>query len=177
VEPEDPERPPARAVVNHVGLTVPDLDAALAWYQEVLGFTLLTPPAELDAADPQLGAALEEMLGPRVRRFRMAHLSSANGVGIQMFEFIDPPSRPRDDPTAFWELGLFHLCVADADIERLAARIEASGGQRSTVWRQIPDAPYAACYCTDPFGNVIEINSHGYEETRTFLEDGYRSGT
>ena len=23
----------------------------------------------------------------------------------------------------------------------------------------------------DPFGNVIEINSHGYEETRTFLAD------
>ena len=159
------------AALNHVGITVPDLDEALRWYVEVLGFTVLTAPVEMVTVDPQLGEALEEMLGPKVRGFRMAHLSAANGVGIQMFEFLDPAPAPALEPDAFWRTGIFHICVTDPDIEGLAARIEASGGRRSRVWRQIPDTPYAAAYCADPWGNVIEINSHGYEETRTFLMD------
>lgn len=159
------------AAVNHVGISVPDLAGALRWYEDVLGFRVLTPPVQMDAEDPQLGEALREMLGPAVRRFKMAHLRSANGVGLQMFEFVDPPAAPAAEAGAYWRTGIFHLCVTDPDIEGLAARIEAAGGRRSRVWRQIPGAPYAAAYCADPFGNVIEINSHGYEETRTFLMD------
>jgi len=159
-------------MVNHIGVSVPDLDAALRWYQDVLGFALLTPPVEMDATDPQLGEALAEMLGPRVKRFRMAHLNGANSVGLQMFEFLDPANEEPADPGAHWRTGIFHICVEDPDIEGLAARIEACGGRRSQVWRQIPGATYAAAYCADPWGNVIEINSHGYEETRTFLTDG-----
>ena len=70
--------------LNHVGLAVPDLDAALVWYQEVLGFVLLTAPVEMRADDPQLGVALVAMLGPRVRRFRIAHLTMGNGVSQSM---------------------------------------------------------------------------------------------
>lgn len=155
--------------INHIGLSVPDIDAAIAWYGDVLGFRLVTPPAEMDTTDPQLGAALEEMMGPRTKRFRMAHMISGNGVGIQLFEYLDPHSRPPADPEAFWEHGFFHICVTDPDPEGLSARIAESGGRAGSVWRQIPGNDYAAAYCADPFGNVIEINSHGYEETRTFL--------
>ena len=85
------------------------------------------------ADDPGLGSALQEMLGPRVKRFRIAHLTAGNGVGLQLFEFAE------------------------------------SGGRSSEVFGSIPDRPYAAAYCEDPWGNVIEINSHDYVETRTFL--------
>lgn len=160
---------PARPV-NHIGVSVPDLDEALRWYREVLGFTVLTPPVEMDSTDGRLGAALAEMLGPRVRRFRMAHMTTGNGVGLQMFEFLEPRQEAPADAMAYWQTGFFHICVTDSDIDGLAARIAEHGGRRSQVWRQIPGQPYAASYCTDPFGNVIEINSHGYEETRTFLQ-------
>jgi catechol 2,3-dioxygenase-like lactoylglutathione lyase family enzyme len=123
------------------------------------------------AVDDQLGAALEEMLGPKVRRFKMAHLKGSSGPGLQMFEFVDPAPAPALEPDAYWRTGIFHICVTDPDIEGLAARIASNGGRRSQVWRQIPGKPYAAAYCADPWGNIIEINSHGYEETRTFLMD------
>ena len=156
--------------ISHVGVSVLDLDRAIEWYGAVLGFRVVTPPAEMHTTDPQLGAALADMMGSRTRRFRMAHVISGNGVGLQLFEYLDPPARPAADPDAYWETGLFHICVTDPDPETLAQRIVEHGGTASRVWRQIPDAPYAAAYCRDPFGNVIEINSHGYEETRTFLE-------
>ena len=56
-----------------------------------------------------------------------------------------------------------------ADIEALARKIAESGGRSSEVFRSIPGRPYPAAYCEDPWGNVIEINSHDYVETRSFL--------
>ena len=38
--------------INHIGLSVPDIDAAIAWYGDVLVFRLVTPPAEMDTTDP-----------------------------------------------------------------------------------------------------------------------------
>ena len=154
--------------LNHVGLAVPDLEAALAWYQEVLGFALLTTPVEMSADDAQLGDALASMLGPRVRRFRIAHLTMGNGVGLQLFQFIDPQPLPAEG-SVFWRTGFSHICITDPDIEELSDQIARRGGRRSPVFRSIPGRPYAAAYCSDPWGNSIEINSHEYEETRSFL--------
>lgn len=155
--------------INHVGLSVPDLDTALSWYQEVLGFELLTPPTEMSSDDSELGPALVAMLGDNVKRFRMAHLTMGNGVGLQVFEFLDPRQQSNVHQEAPWRGGFTHLCVTAADIEALAAEIAARGGRSSAVFRSIPGQPYAAAYCEDPWGNVIEVNSHDYVETRTFL--------
>src|SRR2546421_4594199 len=141
--------------LNHVGVNVPDLDAALAWYEDVLGFTVLTPPAEMNVADPELGPALTAMMGNRVKRFKLAHLTAGNGVGLQFFEFIEPRYEPPADRDAYWKATFFHICVTDPDIDGLAARIAARGGKSSEVFRAITGAPYAAVYCEDPWGNVI----------------------
>ena len=66
----------------------------------------------------------------------------------------------------FWKTGIFHICVTDPEIELLAERIGKTGGrQRSKVWKLWPDKPYRVCYCEDPWGNVVEISSHSYEQT------------
>ncbi|WP_442971937.1 VOC family protein [Rhodococcus sp. WB1] len=31
--------------MNHIGISVPDINAALAWYRDVLGCYMLTEPA------------------------------------------------------------------------------------------------------------------------------------
>lgn len=83
--------------LNHVGLTVPDLHAAIAWYGEVLGFRLIAGPRVM----APLAAATEEtrhILGPRFRKALQAHLVTANGVGIKLYQFIDPPvETPADN--------------------------------------------------------------------------------
>src|ERR1700693_747320 len=37
--------------ITHVGLSVPDINAAVAWYHEVLGFRILVHPVEVDRTD------------------------------------------------------------------------------------------------------------------------------
>ena len=38
--------------ITHVGISVPDLDAAIAWYTTVLGFHVLEGPFDIDESSP-----------------------------------------------------------------------------------------------------------------------------
>jgi catechol 2,3-dioxygenase-like lactoylglutathione lyase family enzyme len=152
--------------VAHLGLTVPDLERAVAWYRDVLGFDPLGEPVEVRAHEGHAGAVAADVFGPRLGAFRQAHLASANGAALELFEFVDPPTAPPARTFEYWKTGLFHFCVVARDIERAAERIGATGGRRLTrAWEIFPGEPYRTCYCEDPFGTPIELYSHGHERT------------
>ena len=152
----------AQLAVNHVGMTVPDIDRAIAFYGAAMGFRLIFRRKLAMTAGAH---EAREIFGPNFQRAEQAHLLSANGVGLELFQFIEPPVRPPADNFAYAETGIFHLCITDPDIEGLVARIVAEGGrQRSRVWQFLQGRPYKLAYCEDPFGNVIEAMSHSYAE-------------
>jgi hypothetical protein len=69
----------------------------------------------------------------------------------------------RQDKFEYWKSGITHLCITDPNIEDLGTKISESGGkQRSKVWEKVPKKGYKIAFC-DPFGNVIEIYSNGYD--------------
>jgi catechol 2,3-dioxygenase-like lactoylglutathione lyase family enzyme len=141
--------------IAHVGIAVPDLDRAVAWYSEVLGLEPLGPPTAVAADGGHAGIVAADVLGPG--SFRQAHLTSANGVALELFEFAERQRR--------WS-GIFHVCLVPPSVERTAASIAATGGRRtSRIWHIFPDAPYRTCYCEDPFGTTIELYSHSHERT------------
>jgi catechol 2,3-dioxygenase-like lactoylglutathione lyase family enzyme len=141
--------------ITHVGIAVPDLDRAVAWYADVLAFEPLGAPLRVAANEGHAGTVAADVLGDGA--FRQAQLASANGVGIELFEFAERRQR--------WT-GIFHICVVPPNLDRAAARIAASGGRRtSRIWHVFPDAPYRTCYCEDPFGTTIELYSHSHERT------------
>jgi hypothetical protein len=49
------------------------------------------------------------------------------------------------------------------------SRISHHQDQRSKLWEIVPDKGYMIVFCEDPFGNIIEIYSDGYEQTITSL--------
>lgn len=155
---------PARAL-THVALVVTDIHAAVDWYSTVLGFTVVVAPVRL-SADSHAGRVAAAIYGERFRECKQAQLGSGNGVGLELFEFVDPLTEPPADAFEYWRAGFFHICVVDPDIEGLAGRIARSGGRvRSEVLTLFDDAPYRLVYCEDPFGNVIEIFTHSQEQT------------
>jgi catechol 2,3-dioxygenase-like lactoylglutathione lyase family enzyme len=142
--------------IAHVGLAVPDLNAAAAWYCDVLGFEPLRPATSVRAGEGHAGTVAADVLGAGFRSFRQAHLTGANGVAIELFEFEGAESRR----------GLFHFCVVVPDVPRTAERIARSGGRRSSrVWEIFQGDPYLTCYCEDPFGTIVELYSHSHERT------------
>jgi len=120
---------------SHIGLSITDLDAAIKFYIEVMG------------------------------SFRIAHLSTGDRVGVEIFEF--PNAERRANNFEYWKTGVFHFCVQDPDVEGLAEKIVSAGGkQRMPVREYYPgEKPYRMVYMEDPFGNIIEIYSHSYELT------------
>ena len=75
--------------ITHVGLAVPDLDAAIKWYEQVLGFRLLAGPYSFEAGEENEHNMTNDLLGDHVRKMRNAHLISDNQVGIELFEFLE----------------------------------------------------------------------------------------
>ena len=152
-------------VLTHVGLVVSDIQAAVAWYSSVLGFVALAPPVLL-SADSHAGRVAAAVYGERFGSCKQAQLMAGNGVGLELFEFLEPPTVPARGEFEYWRAGLFHICVVDPEIEALAATIVASGGRmRTEVLTLFEGSPCRLVYCEDPFGNVVEIFTHSHEQT------------
>ncbi|MEP9352299.1 VOC family protein [Xanthobacter sp. KR7-65] len=149
---------------NHAGVTVPDIFAAIDWYGEVLGLTHIMGPRLLEAASSATHET-PSIFGPRFARAYQAHLLTANGTGLELFQFVDPPVDPPDGEMAWWRPGTWHLCFTHPDVPAMAARIAKAGGrQRIPPVFFVPGRPFQLVYCEDPWGNVIEIISHSYAE-------------
>src|SRR6516162_9190543 len=133
MEKQDPSAVPVYPrAVNHVGVGVADIESAIRWYREVLGFTLLLGPIEVRATDP--GSNMQDVLGQNCNALLQAHMVSVNGVGIELFQLLDPPHERRDPPLEDWKSGFFHICVTDPTSKDLpdASRPQAAAsGQKS----------------------------------------------
>ena len=150
-------------MINHIAFSVPDLDQAIKWYKEVLGFTTVKEPVEVVADDSLLGMAVKDMHSPNLKKMRVALLSSANQVGFEIIEYVEPKVERRrvTDNFEYWKSGFFHTCVIDHNIEELCKKISETGGkQRSKIWEVVPDKGYKMALCEDPFGNIIQIITH-----------------
>ncbi|WP_425403095.1 lactoylglutathione lyase family protein [Hwanghaeella sp.] len=150
---------------SHIGLSVPDLEAAVAFYADVMGFYVLMKPSEIVEDDSPIGQMCTDVFGPGWDRLRIAHLSTADGIGIELFEF-EGNKRP-DDNFDFRKHGTFHFAVQDPDIEGLLEKVVSAGGkQRMPIREYFPgEKPYRMVYVEDPFGIIFELYSHSYELT------------
>ena len=150
---------------SHIGVTVPDLERAVDFYTDVMKWYLIMPPTEVVEDDSAIGVMCKDVFGEGFGSFRIAHLATADGIGVELFEF--PRANTARAEFEYAKTGVFHFCVQDPDVEGLAKRIvEAGGRQRMPVRHYYPDEkPYRMVYCEDPFGNIVEIYSHSYELT------------
>ncbi|ERN51603.1 lactoylglutathione lyase family protein [Alkalihalophilus marmarensis] len=156
---------------SHIGLSVPDIDEAVAFYREVMGWYVIMEPSEVIEDDSAIGIMCTDVFGKGWEKFRIAHLSTGDRIGVELFEF--PQNEDPENNFEYWKTGIFHYCVQDPDIEGLVEKIKASGGkQRMPIREYYPgEKPYRMVYCEDPFGNLVEIYSHSYE--LTYSEGAY----
>lgn len=99
----------------------------------------------------------------------MAGLQTANGVGVELFEFIDPVTDPPPEvPVEYTRRGTWHLCLTVSDVERQTRSVAAAGGRVITAPRRVVSGrPWTMSYLTDPWGTVIELMSHDYTDIFT----------
>lgn len=149
---------------NHVGIGVAEIGRAVGFYVFVFGCEVLRAPFEVRANGPRGDQPVDVLKPPAFRHMKMAHLASGNGIGIELFQLIDPPHEPRSPQLEYWKSGVFHLSFTASDIEaKLAAVIEAGGRQLSQIWINDPeDDTKKMVYCADPWGTILELYTHDY---------------
>ncbi len=154
----------APLALNHVGVTVPDIHAAMDWYGEVFGCTPIMGP-RLMSVDAKATAETASVFGPRFRRLLQAHLLTGGGVGLELFEPLDPKPEPPAEGLDYQRRGPWHIALTHPDVDAMIERIVAKGGHKHTDAHAFaPGRPWRLAYTRDPWWTTIEIVSHSYAE-------------
>ncbi|MGI9290257.1 MAG: lactoylglutathione lyase family protein [Gammaproteobacteria bacterium] len=150
---------------SHIGISVPDVEQAVEFYSKVMGWYLIMQPTTIEEEnETAIGQMCVDVFGSGWGSFRIAHMSTGDKIGVEMFEF------PNNEPPGefqYWKTSTFHFCVQDPNLEDLVEKIVAHGGkQRMPVREYYPgEKPFRMCYVEDPFGLIFEVYSHSYELT------------
>lgn len=149
---------------SHIGITVPNIEEAVKFYTEVLGFYIIMEPTVVkEENETAIGQMCIDVFGEGWGTFKIAHLSTGDKIGFELFEFKE--SKEQEPVFEPFRSGLFHFSIQDPDVEGLVKKIvDAGGKQRMPIREYYPgDKPYRMVYVEDPFGTVFEIYSHSYE--------------
>jgi catechol-2,3-dioxygenase len=123
----------------------------------------LTEPTEIVADNSR------DCFGPSIRKLRIAHLSFGYQVGLELFEFVERKAERTTNHFEYSKTSFLHIAVTCPNIEQLAKQIaESAGKQRSKIWELIDGKPFKIVFCEDPFGNIIELYSHQFNQVWLF---------
>lgn len=146
--------------VDHVGLTVPDVGEAVAWFKDVMG--AVSPLAFGPISDPK-GPLMRNLLGVDERAVikEVAVVRIGHSANIELFEYKAPGQR-RDHPRNSDFTG-HHIAFYVTDIDAAVAYMDAKGVERFFGPFGITDGPAAGQtvnYFKTPFGTYIELISY-----------------
>jgi catechol 2,3-dioxygenase-like lactoylglutathione lyase family enzyme len=106
--------------LEHVGLSVADLDRSIAFYRDVLGFSV----ARIVEVPPSM--RLGEVVGMPPCAARIAHLTLGAAM-LEIFEYRDPVGRPIPEGTVHADHGFNHIGLASTDTRADYARLRTQG--------------------------------------------------
>jgi len=140
-------------MVGHIGLCVSDLDRALRFWCDGLGFEVLRG-APFYGSSWKRVMEIEDDLYLQTKMIRRDHLK------LEILHFQKPGSCGTSERRPMNKLGFTHLAVWVEDIEEVAKRVVEYGGSIVESTRTIFDQPKLRgkwLICTDPDGIRVEL--------------------
>ncbi len=138
--------------VHHVAIHVPDFEAGLRFYTEVLGMEVQFRSV-LDGHNERADRAV----GLTGVRAEFAMLKAWN-LHVELWQYANP--EPENRISRPCDYGYPHLALEIEDIESEYARLTAAGMQFVGPPVDLGRGA-AAVYGEDPFGNIIELYEPG----------------
>ena len=135
---------------HHAAISTPDLDRAIGFYRDLLGFETVA-----EFAWPPGTRAADEVMGLRDSSGRAAMLRLGD-VRLELFQFATPVPRSADAARPVCDHGITHLCLQVDDVDREYERLRALGVPFSSAPRKVGPGTRAT-YGRDPDGNVVEL--------------------
>jgi catechol 2,3-dioxygenase-like lactoylglutathione lyase family enzyme len=142
--------------VEHIGVTVPDLEQATAFFAEALGAEEIYDMIDSPLAGPAIEEGLGVPKGAVIEAIRMLRLG--NGPNIELFTYSGVTQR---EPVIPSDYGLQHFCVYVDDIDAAAKQIEAAGGTLLSAPGDLPGGDAGSgnryVYTRTPWGSTVEL--------------------
>ena len=112
--------------VAHTAVCVPDVEAAVAWYESVLGLTVLSPPylVEGDAIERDMG---ELVPSPVAVKAAILGFPEGGDRVLEVIEYPRAPGRPRQPDASVVDHGFTHVGLVCDDIVATRAELEDKG--------------------------------------------------
>jgi catechol 2,3-dioxygenase-like lactoylglutathione lyase family enzyme len=138
---------------HHAAITVSDMQKSLAFYQDILGFTLfmdeMVSGPELDKVYMETGV-----------KIRMVMLTDETGNMIELVEWKSQRATKRPSKyLKFRSTGLVEICLSVPDLEKLKGNLRRKGIEfRVPIWNfQAGGFGTKVTYIEDPDGVQIEL--------------------
>lgn len=112
-------------------------------------------------------APIFSIYGESLHEVKLAYMATGNGVGFEVFQFIDPAFKTNAVDFEYNRGGFFHICVTDPSPEALADRVVQNGGSRLGASVRVAGGSAACVYVKDPWGNVVEILDTSFDRMAT----------
>lgn len=145
--------------IDHVGITVPDVNAASAFFEKALNAKTLYDVLP-EGSQPFAGATTEKELGiPKDSKIiHMRLVQIGKGPTIELFQFADVPQQKT---AGLNDYGLQHLAVYVDDIDAASQQFTAAGGELLSPphgLAKVEDGPRnKGVYGRAPWGTLIEL--------------------
>lgn len=152
--------------LDHVALTVPDLDEAVRFYTEVLGGEELYGLGPFDATEMPRQPDGRDWSEAHVNvpdarlRFRVVRLGE---MTLELFEY-ERPADARREPPRNCDSGGHHFGLRVADLDTATAFLREQGLRVMDGPIEIPEdapgGPMRVNYFLDPWGNQLEVTEY-----------------
>jgi catechol 2,3-dioxygenase-like lactoylglutathione lyase family enzyme len=162
-------RPPGLVGCDHVGIMVPNIEEATAWFKDILG---ATDPLTFGPFSDPTGNLMTELVGvnpraviPTIKQLRIGH--SAN---IELLEYRAPHQSHR--PPKNSDFGGHHIAFYVRDIAKAVKYMESKPAKKLLGPFSLTSGPAAGQtinYFHVPFGTYVEFISypHGMAYAKT----------
>ncbi len=140
--------------IDHVGISVADLDRSLAFYGGVLGLELIDRETIADET-------IADLTGYDAVEMDCADLDSGDGRILELIQYRIPAAEPRRAELSAG--GTLHLSLGVADVDAVLTALEGSEARvisRRPVLFDEPGSPWDGVRCVyvaDPDGVVLEL--------------------
>ena len=150
---------PGLTGIEHIGLTVPDIEDATRFFCDVVGASKVYDIGPFEHADDWMARHLA--VHPRSRINKLRVLKIANGPVLELFEFAAPDQERRVPRNS--DYGDWHMAFYVEDMDKALAALKAHAVEISSgpvVMTEGPSAGLEWLYFKAPWGQQLELVSY-----------------
>ena len=92
--------------MGHIGISLPNIEEGVKWYSDTFDLYQLSDIMEASIENEGIFCEIEKnIFGEKHKKFKVVHLCTSDGFGIELFEFIEPQNSNPDDNFEYYIVG------------------------------------------------------------------------